>query len=150
MKIIISKNVHDLEATKKIAKEITKILNNSKNFSVFLEGGLGAGKTFLVREILNNLGEKKAIPSPTYTYVNQYKTNNKNYAHFDFYRLDSPNSFFEKGLEEISSDENISCFSEWVNKISRNAQKTFSGKKFCIKIEFGVGVGMRKIKFFSI
>jgi tRNA threonylcarbamoyladenosine biosynthesis protein TsaE len=150
MKTIISKSVYDIESTKNVAKEITKILNKTKNFSVFLDGGLGSGKTFLVREILKNLGEKEAIPSPTYTYVNEYSINEKNYAHFDFYRLNSPDSFFEKGFEEISSDKNISCFSEWIDKISSNAQKSFSGEKFCIRIEFGLGVGVRKIKFFSV
>ncbi len=150
MKTLISKSVYDIESTKRLAKEITKILNQSKNFSVFLEGGLGAGKTFLVREILKNLGIESTISSPTYTYVNEYSANKKDYAHFDFYRLKSPDSFFQKGFEEIADDKNISCFSEWIDKVSTQAQKSFSGEKFCIRIEFGAGVGMRKIKVFSV
>lgn len=150
MKTLINKSVYDIESSEKVAKKITEILRKTENFSVFLEGGLGAGKTFLVREILKNLGVTGTISSPTYTYVNEYTAQNKEYAHFDFYRIDTQNSFFQKGFEEISSDKNISCFSEWIDKISPEAQQSFSGSKFCIRIEFGVGVGMRKIKLFSV
>lgn len=150
MKTLINKSIYNIEATSTMAKEIAKVLEKTENFSVFLEGGLGAGKTFLVREILCFLGVTEAIPSPTYTYVNEYTTDQKGYAHFDFYRLTDPGAFFSKGFLEIAADPSISCFSEWTEKITPEAQSAFSGKKFCIRIDFGVGAGMRKIRFLEV
>lgn len=150
MKTLISKSIYNVESTTKLAEEIAQILKKCPNFSVFLEGGLGAGKTFLVRGILQSMGVNETIPSPTYTYVNEYTVDKKNYAHFDFYRMKHPDEFFTKGFCEISDDTTISCFSEWIDKISPEAQSSFSGKKFCIRIKFGVGAGMRKIKFLEV
>ncbi len=150
MKTLIKKSAHNIETSECIAKEIADILKTAGNFSVFLEGGLGAGKTFLVRTILQDLGVSVPVTSPTYTYVNEYEANGVAYAHFDFYRLDSPEAFFTKGFEEIAADPHIACFSEWVDKIPDSAQAGFSGKKFVIRVEFGVGAGMRKITFLSV
>lgn len=150
MKTLINAAVHNIEMSQNIAKEVADILSDAGNFSVSLEGGLGAGKTFFVREIIKHLGVDKNIPSPTYTYVNEYDLKDKSFAHFDFYRLSDPNDFFAKGFDEIVSDPNISCFSEWIDKISSEAKSGFSGKKYVIRIEFGIGVGMRKIKFLEV
>ncbi|MCK5461236.1 tRNA (adenosine(37)-N6)-threonylcarbamoyltransferase complex ATPase subunit type 1 TsaE [Candidatus Gracilibacteria bacterium] len=152
MEKILSKSAPNIDISKKIAKEIFESLKIvGESFSVFLEGGLGAGKTFLVREILQNFEIEETIISPTYTYINEYEIElGKKFAHFDFYRMVESNAFFEKGFEEISSDQEVSCFVEWGEKISEEAKNSFSGKKFVIRIEFGEGVGMRKIEFFEI
>ncbi len=150
MKTLISTTAHNIEMSQNIAKEMAKILETTPDFSVSLEGGLGAGKTFFVREIIKNLGVQCTIASPTYTYVNEYHTNKRAFAHFDFYRLKEPNEFFAKGFNEIAEDATVSCFSEWINKISPEAQSCFSGKKYVIRIEFGVGVGMRKVKLLEV
>lgn len=148
MKTLFSKNIPNQEATIRAAQEIGEILRNAGNFSLFLEGGLGAGKTFIVREILRNLGVTQEITSPTYTYVNEYETGEGDrFAHFDFYRFTDPADFFGKGFQDIAEDMDTNCFSEWPEKISEEAKSCFSGKKFMVRLSFGVGVGMRKIKF---
>lgn len=150
MKTLLNKNVPNIDQMEVCARDIAAILDQEDCFSVFLEGGLGAGKTFLVRTILHELGVKEEIPSPTYTYVYEYEAVARRVAHFDFYRLESPQEFFEKGFSDISEDRQISSFCEWHDKISTEAQHSFTGAIFLIRIEFGVGVGMRKLKFYRI
>lgn len=152
MKKLFTKSVPNIEIMKKTAGDIFEELKGIEGpFSVFLEGGLGAGKTFLVRELLKLFGVKEDIVSPTYIYVNEYETENgKQFAHFDFYRMNGKNEFFEKGFQEISDDVSIACFVEWYDKISETAQASFNGKKMMIRVAFGTGVGMRKVSLFEV
>lgn len=123
-------------------------LSKHKGFSVFLEGGLGAGKTFLVREILFAAGIDTEVPSPTYTIVNEFNNPNNNFAHFDFYRLSDPNDFFARGLSEIAEDDQVSTFVEWAEKISPTARSGFAGTKYLIRIDHGGSIGQRRIRVY--
>ena len=151
MKLILKEKIATQAMSKKFAEKLwNEILSSEKSFSVFLEGGLGAGKTFLVREILHSAGVTQEIPSPTYTLVNEFSVNNRVFAHFDFYRLQNPKDFFERGLSEIAENENISKFTEWVDKISHTAQRGFSGRKFLVRIEHGKSMGQRTISVYDL
>ncbi len=151
MKLILKEKIATQEMSKKLAQKLWKeVLSKEKLFSVFLEGGLGAGKTFLVREILRAAGIKEEVPSPTYTLVNEFHAQRHIFAHFDFYRLSNPNDFFERGLSEIAEDKEISCFIEWADKISETAQRGFSGQKFFIRIEQGNSIGQRTISVYDL
>lgn len=59
---------------------------------VLLDGGLGAGKTFLARALLRGLGlpEAIAVPSPTFTLMNEYPRDlgvRVPVVHADLYRV---------------------------------------------------------------
>jgi tRNA threonylcarbamoyladenosine biosynthesis protein TsaE len=59
---------------------------------IVLSGGLGAGKTFLVRALLRALGvpEEIPVPSPTFTLMNEYDDATRArlpVIHADLYRL---------------------------------------------------------------
>jgi tRNA threonylcarbamoyladenosine biosynthesis protein TsaE len=54
---------------------------------VILAGGLGAGKTFLVRAVARALGTRAPVTSPTFTLVRELPTRRGTLVHADLYRL---------------------------------------------------------------
>jgi len=72
---------------------------------VVLEGGLGAGKTFLARALCRALGVPPAIPvtSPTFTLVHEYDARLP-VLHADLYRLRGPEELAPLGLREQRAD----------------------------------------------
>lgn len=83
---------------------------------VALHGGLGAGKTTLVRGLLQALlGDDVEVPSPTYTLVQVYETNIGEVWHGDMYRLARPEDGEELGLWDAFED--AVCLIEWPDKL---------------------------------
>jgi len=63
-----------------------------------LAGELGAGKTLLTRGIARGLGFAGRVHSPTFALVNLYEGGRLPMHHFDFYRLDQPESLHRADL----------------------------------------------------
>lgn len=84
---------------------------------VLLRGGMGAGKTTLVRAIAECAGSSDNVTSPTFAIVNQYLTpNDEVIYHFDMYRIDKIEEALDFGVEEYLSSGDL-CFIEWPEKI---------------------------------
>ncbi len=82
-----------------------------------LDGDMGAGKTTFVRQCGEFLGFIEPVTSPTFSIVNEYRSNNgKIYYHFDFYRLNTEREAFEIGCEDYFYSGNL-CFIEWSSRI---------------------------------
>ncbi|MDX1905060.1 MAG: tRNA (adenosine(37)-N6)-threonylcarbamoyltransferase complex ATPase subunit type 1 TsaE [Thermonemataceae bacterium] len=108
----LAENVNDLE---KIASEIIALCGNQPIW-VF-EGTMGAGKTTLIKAIAKMWGIEDEVSSPTFSIVNHYQKENKNFYHFDFYRLNSEQEAFDIGYEEYFYEKNAYCWIEWASKI---------------------------------
>ncbi len=79
--------------------------------TVLLEGDLGAGKSVLARGIARGLGIDRPMPSPTFTLMQPYQGRLKLY-HFDLYRLEGEDEFFEAGLDEFVGGDGVAVV-EW-------------------------------------
>ncbi len=82
---------------------------------IILNGNLGAGKTFFIRQALKNLGID-SVSSPTFTLVNEYTGKYKIY-HFDFYRINNSSELFDIGFNDYLNDDESVIFIEWGNLI---------------------------------
>ena len=71
---------------------------------VTLSGPLSAGKTTLVRGILEALGHDGEVPSPSFAIVQPYEDLAVPVWHVDLYRIEDPSELEELGLDEIRSD----------------------------------------------
>ena len=81
-----------------------------------LVGGLGAGKTRLVRAVAEAFGApREAVASPTFVLVHEYEARLPIY-HFDVYRLREPADFLELGADEYLASAGV-CFIEWADRV---------------------------------
>lgn len=92
-----------------------ELVNNSLN--IFLNGNLGAGKTFFMQNFIHSLGFKGNVKSPTYSVLETYLINNFSINHFDFYRIQNPQDFYDYGFEDYFNQHNNLCFSEWSENV---------------------------------
>jgi tRNA threonylcarbamoyladenosine biosynthesis protein TsaE len=81
-----------------------------------LRGGLGAGKTCLVKGIARGLGVKETVTSPTYTIISEYSGFLPLY-HIDAYRLKGDDDFENTGAGELISGGGVSVI-EWSERLS--------------------------------
>lgn len=78
---------------------------------IVLSGELGSGKTKFTQGILKFFNLENEISSPTFTIVNEYKSDNQNIYHFDVYRLSDSDEFYAIGGDEYF--EKGICIIEW-------------------------------------
>ncbi len=98
--------------------------NSKKSHSLFmsLHGDLGAGKTTATRYLLQAMGYRGKVKSPTYSLCEEHILDLPDEAlhvfHFDLYRMQSPEEWVEAGLlEHFTQFESPTlCIIEWPEK----------------------------------
>jgi tRNA threonylcarbamoyladenosine biosynthesis protein TsaE len=93
------------------AKRILDCTSGQKILAFY--GSMGAGKTTIIKAVCKVLGAVDIISSPTFTLVNEYKTNKGEVLyHIDFYRIKKMEEVFDFGIEEYFLSGSY-CFMEW-------------------------------------
>lgn len=101
-----------LRDTRNIALKISGLLSGDE--VIFLNGGLGAGKTTLVRFLAEAFGCSQKVSSPTFTIMNSYH-GDKDIFHFDLYRINSLEELEQTGFFEYMQSFGIKII-EWAEK----------------------------------
>ena len=123
--------VNTLLQTKHLAESLAKQLHTGD--IICLYGNLGVGKTAFTRFLVQYFcGKEEEVPSPTFTLLQTYETNDFPIFHFDLYRLKQPDEVLELGIEDAFYD-GVSLI-EWPEKMGsylpeidcRNEIRTFT------------------------
>ena len=105
---------YSLNEIEQVAQELLSIPSLKKVITFNAE--MGAGKTTLIKALVNELGVLDNSSSPTFSLVNEYQTENGEIVyHFDLYRLNSEEEAYDMGVDEYFYSGNW-CFIEWPEK----------------------------------
>ncbi len=106
--------LHSLMDTQKWAQNFAHHLEDGD--IVALNGNLGAGKTFLVQNIIAALGSSAEVTSPTFALVNEYQAQARLVFHWDFYRMHVAEEALEIGWKEMLNEPGAIHFVEWADR----------------------------------
>ena len=109
------------EETFQFGQKIAKILQ--PGMVILLSGKLGAGKTCFASGIIQGLGVKDYVTSPTFSLINQY-SGRLSVAHMDLYRLTQPSELFDLGFTEYLDGHWI-LLVEWPERAEEYLPNTY-------------------------
>ena len=111
-------DIPTLAALPAAAAQLATALAKSGQTIVVFEGGMGAGKTTLIRALCAELGVGDDVSSPTFALVNDYRGGRgEPIYHFDFYRIDSEDEAARLGVAEYF-DSGYLCLIEWPSRVA--------------------------------
>lgn len=115
--MIFEKQVNTLEETQALALKLATFVE--PQYTITLEGDLGAGKTTFTQSFAKGLGIKRTVNSPTFTIMKQYEGRIA-LNHLDVYRLE--NSDEDLGWDEIFYGDAVTIV-EWAHLIEEELPK---------------------------
>jgi tRNA threonylcarbamoyladenosine biosynthesis protein TsaE len=87
-----------------------------KGMVIYLQGGLGAGKSTFARAFIHRLGYLGSVKSPTYSLLEAYRLEDGSEAvHMDLYRLADPEEVDYLALDAYENNAKVLLI-EWPDK----------------------------------
>ena len=111
--LTVSLSIHSEDAMRRLGRELSACLEPGD--ALGLVGDLGAGKTRLVQGILEGLGASSPALSPTFSLVHEHADSRIPAAHFDFYRMNSPDEAIGLGWDDYLESGSV-LLVEWADK----------------------------------
>ena len=117
-RFLIQKMKKIIYTQNKIQQVAQQIIAAATSKTLCFYGEMGAGKTTLIKALVQKLGGDGTVNSPTFGIVNEYYTKDGELLghHFDFYRLNHETEALDMGLEDYLSSGGW-IFMEWPEKI---------------------------------
>lgn len=115
--MIYEKQINVLEETQQLAMKLAQLVE--AQYTITLEGDLGAGKTTFTQSFAKGLGITRTVHSPTFTIMKQYE-GRLPLNHLDVYRLE--NSDEDLGWDEIFYGDAVTVV-EWAHLIEEELPK---------------------------
>ena len=97
-----------------IALTAKQFLQVATAFEVWaLSGELGAGKTTFTAALLQELGSRDSVNSPTFSIINQYGLAGTILYHSDWYRIGDEEEAIASGLEDMIQQKGTKIIEWW-------------------------------------
>lgn len=110
MRLPLPRHLPDQPATLALGSEIGQMVRAGDVLA--LSGDLGAGKTTLAQGILDGLGYREEVTSPTFTLVQEYIGGRLDVFHFDFYRIEDEFELLDLGWDDYLDRDGL-VIVEW-------------------------------------
>lgn len=107
----------DESATQDLAVSLANCLINP--LIVIFKGEIGVGKTTFIRALIQTLGVKSTIKSPTYSLVESYQCPRMIIHHFDLYRIHDETELEYIGWRDYFIGDALCCI-EWPERAGAN------------------------------
>ncbi len=106
----------DLRSTWRLGQALAQAIATHGPLPILLSGPLGAGKTTLVRALVEHLpgGDQAEVASPSFNLMNRYPTLPET-VHVDLYR--ETGAALGEELEDVLADPQVLCIVEWAERL---------------------------------
>lgn len=106
------------EQTISLGRELARQLSPPR--LVLLSGELGAGKTTLVKGIVEGFRTalEEEVTSPTFTLIHEYRSPEVEIYHIDLYRVDTQRELETLGIDDLIGPRSVIII-EWGDKFER-------------------------------
>lgn len=104
---------YGINEVEQVAKQL---IEQAKTKTLLFYGGMGVGKTTLIKTIVRILGSDDDVNSPTFSIINEYKLKDEKIYHFDLYRINNLEDAYNFGIEDYLDSEYWKLI-EWPEKI---------------------------------
>ncbi|NRA93008.1 MAG: tRNA (adenosine(37)-N6)-threonylcarbamoyltransferase complex ATPase subunit type 1 TsaE [Psychroserpens sp.] len=105
---------YTLDNIQHVANAVLKALSSKV---VLFDGNMGVGKTTLIKAMVEALGSKDQVSSPTFSIVNEYESEEGRIYHFDMYRIEDEEEAMNFGFEDYLNNNDNWLFIEWPEKV---------------------------------